>query len=264
MSSIAAPIYSGWEPYYDAIDPPHSTKYVARGAYVNFYVSLVRPDTQSLLDLACGTGWITTIMAKKMVGAARSIRVVGVDQSPTMIAIAAQRCPEWEWLVGDMRNPPVEATFDLVTVCFQTLQVLPEQADLVATFSAARSCLAPGGRFAFDIYNPNLAFLRIYPSGRVVRRFAADDGRALHVQEEGWFDEKAMMLRLIWNLYDSASGQKIGIRPLVMNVKQFLPEDIKQSLVAANLKIAEYYGSLDRTPFNMSSRQQIVVCTAAG
>ena len=175
-------IYSGWEHYYDAIDPVESTPYIARGAYVDFYTGLVRPDTRALLDLGCGTGSITALIAERMKAVGGSTRIVGVDQSKAMIAIATERYPRAQWLVGDMRDPPADGAFDLIMVCCQTLQIFTEPADLAATFGAARARLAPGGRFAFDMYNPNLPLLRNYPSGKVARRFTDNDGRAVHVR----------------------------------------------------------------------------------
>jgi SAM-dependent methyltransferase len=263
MHKSKDPLYTGWERYYDAIDPVDSTPYIARSAYIDFYTGLIRSDTRALLDLGCGTGSVTAVMARRIVAAEGPTRIVGVDESPTMVAIAKQRYPKARWLVGDMRDPPVDGPFDLIMVCCQTLQVFTEQADLGATFRAARERLAPRGRFAFDIYNPNLPFLLAYPSGRIVRRFTGDDGRAFHIREEGFFEEKTMVLRLVWHLYDSESGAPIDLRPLVMHMRQYLPNEIRQSAQEAGLQIQDYFGELDSTPFNPAARRQVVVCAAS-
>ncbi len=114
------------------------------------------------------------------------------------------------------------------------------------------------------MYNPNLAFLRAYPSGRVVRRFIGEDGRALHIQEEGWFDEKTLVLRLVWRLFDSASDKEMDIHSLIMSIRQFLPEDIRKSVEEAGLQISEYFSGLSREPFTSAARHQVLVCTAGG
>jgi SAM-dependent methyltransferase len=262
MDKLKDPLYTGWERYYDAIDPADSTQYVARSAYVDFYTGLIHSDTRALLDLGCGVGSITARVAERMTAVEGPVRVVGVDQSPAMIAIARQRHPNAQWVVGDMRDPPVAGPFDLIMVCFQTLQTLTDRTDLVETFRAARARLASGGRFAFDIYNPNLDFLRTWPASKIVRRFTDRDGRPLHISEEGCFDEKSMVLRLVWHLHDSLSGALIDIRPLVMPMRQYRPDEIRHSAHEAGLQIQHYFGALDSTPFNSTARHQVVVCVA--
>jgi len=102
---------------------------------------------ESLLDIACGTG-IVARLARPLVGP--GARVVGVDLSPDMIAVAGRIEPSVEWRQGDAAALPLEPgeTFDVV-VCQQGLQ-------FVADRSAAAQCLAravaPGGRVAVSTW----------------------------------------------------------------------------------------------------------------
>jgi SAM-dependent methyltransferase len=51
------------------------------------------------LDVACGTGFLTEALPGE---------ITGVDQSETMVAVAAARLPNAEFVVGDALAPPFE------------------------------------------------------------------------------------------------------------------------------------------------------------
>ena len=60
-----------------------------------------------VLDLGCGSGRpIAQYMAE------RSLRVTGVDASPTMISLCRKRLPDQEWIVADMRQVAPGRHFD--------------------------------------------------------------------------------------------------------------------------------------------------------
>src|SRR5207248_3697108 len=55
---------------------------------------------------------------------------------------------------GDMRDPPVEGQFPLVTVPFRSLLHMQTDADRRAAVRAAHRLLEPGGTFVFDVFCP--------------------------------------------------------------------------------------------------------------
>ena len=69
----------------------------------------------SALDVACGSGRLTAELAKL----ARGGRVVGLDFSPAMLAVARRDHPSLAFVEGDALNLPFEAgTFDAATMAF--------------------------------------------------------------------------------------------------------------------------------------------------
>ncbi len=196
-----------WATMYDAMD-------VDRGPHVEFYAGLVTPGVESLLDLGCGTGSITVAMAERM---APGARVVGVDLSPKMIEIARARAPEHDWVVGDICAPPVEGRFDLVVICFHTLQALLSEVDLLRCLRAVAARLAPGGRFAFDVYQPNLDWLAsVDDAPRIARRFRDAAGRDFEVVErDGAYDPRSRILSGSWTLHDAATGERLPLAPII-------------------------------------------------
>ena len=65
-------------------------------ATVDFYYEILKQEglhPRTAVDLACGTGSVTAILAK------RGLRVIGVDLSEEMLTVAQQKA--WE-----LENPP--------------------------------------------------------------------------------------------------------------------------------------------------------------
>lgn len=244
-----------WAALYDAMD-------VDRAPHLAFYTGLVTPGTHSLLDLGCGTGSITLAMAARMPAAAR---VTGVDLSPEMIRIARDRAPAHDWLVGDICAPPVSGHFDLIVVCFHTLQVLTDPADLDRCFAAVAGLLAPGGRFAFDIYRPNLGWLAAVPPGpHVARQFRDATGRLIDVVEsEARYDPATRVLSGLWHLRDATTGQMLDVAPLEQRVMQYFPEDIAAAFARAGLVAEQSFGDLDRSPLTAASKRQLYIARRA-
>src|SRR5262249_25268361 len=96
-----------------------------------------------LLDVACGTG-IVARLAREMIGDRG--RVVGVDASPGMIAMARTVAPAIDWREGDAAHLPVgdDQAFEIVS-CHQGLQFF---ADKPAATREMRLALPPGGLLA--------------------------------------------------------------------------------------------------------------------
>ena len=69
----------------------------------------------SALDVACGSGKLTAELAKL----AADGRVVGLDFSSEMLAVARREYPEIEFVVGDALHLPFDdASFDASTIAF--------------------------------------------------------------------------------------------------------------------------------------------------
>jgi SAM-dependent methyltransferase len=107
----------------------------------------VQPGGRAL-DVACGTGVVTRILAER-VGPAGT--VVGLDINPGMLAVArvVAPLPNIEWLEGSAVSMALpDATFDYV-LCEQGLQFFP---DKPAALAEMRRVLKPGGRLALSCW----------------------------------------------------------------------------------------------------------------
>ncbi|MGB2694851.1 MAG: class I SAM-dependent methyltransferase [Dehalococcoidia bacterium] len=143
---------------------------------VEFYTELAREAAASglrTLEVTCGTGRVTIPMARA------GIRMVGLDVSPAMLARARANSVglDIEWVEGDIRSFDLGEQFGLVTIPVGSFQLLTEVDDQLDSLRCIHRHLAPGGRLAFEVENPNLVGIADWLTtkrGALVRNPARD------------------------------------------------------------------------------------------
>ncbi len=102
---------------------------------------------QDVLDVACGTGFVTRLVAQR-VGADH---VTGVDVNPGMLAVARRTCPDGVAFVqAPADDVPLPDGSVHVVLCQQGAQFFP---DRVASFAELARVLRPGGTLAATVWN---------------------------------------------------------------------------------------------------------------
>jgi SAM-dependent methyltransferase len=232
-----------------------------RSAEKAFFESLIGDSVESLLDLGCGTGTITIPLAQKLL-ARRGCRarVVGIDHSKSMLAVARRRDSRVRWICGDIRSVPIGGTFDFIMSCYNTLQYIVTDADLLRVFDCVRALMHEETIFAFDIYQPNLDYLRSYPPAHVVRSFMDKHGRALEVWESGVYDEESRILEFTWRLVEKQDSSGSSIAQVTIPMRQYSALEIDELLTKAHLAVRTMYGDYNRSLLMPPSRRQLVVC----
>lgn len=126
------------------------------------------PAPRRVVDLGCGPGHLTALLAARWPGAT----VSGLDSSPDMVAAARRDVPGLDFAVADLREwSPVEPVDVLVSNA--TLQWVPDHLDVLPALVAA---VAPGGWLAFQVPG-NFD----QPSHTIRRDLAAEAPYAAHV-----------------------------------------------------------------------------------
>jgi 2-polyprenyl-3-methyl-5-hydroxy-6-metoxy-1,4-benzoquinol methylase len=121
--------------------------------YVEELVEYFGHHAGKVLDLACGTGRVSSILAE------RGYSVVGVDASQPMIHQAQSKDIEGDvrFYCQRMQDLHLGRRFDLVICLFDSINYMTDPSDLQLTFSRVHDHLQPGGLFIFDI-NTEAAF----------------------------------------------------------------------------------------------------------
>jgi SAM-dependent methyltransferase len=248
--------YDDWAKYYDLVAGD-------RTPMTAFYGSLVGDRTRAILELACGTGTITRALAQRLVdsgGKREQSRVVGVDESAEMLRIARATASRAEWLLGDMRSPPVEGTFDLVICCYNTVQSLLTDNDLARFFCSVRSIVSPNGVFAFDLVQPDLQYLskplRDHPTCAVTDA----RGRRLEDRRDHCYDPKSRVLAIEHRLIEAGGDATCPVARVRLEYRQYFTAEIDRALAAANFAVRQRCGDFDGSHLSAASKKQIFVC----
>ena len=103
---------------------------------------------ESVLDIGCGTGTLTSMIAQRMTGRGS---VFGIDLSPRMVEVAKERAREQgnqvEYKVCSSLTLPFDnQTFDVVVTSLVYHQMMSRQ-ERVRTLGEIRRVLKPGGRY---------------------------------------------------------------------------------------------------------------------
>ncbi|PYZ94223.1 methyltransferase type 11 [Salipaludibacillus keqinensis] len=106
----------------------------------------------SILDLACGTGTLTMMLAN------RGYEVTGVDVSQDMLTVAERKArksnADVRFILQDMRELEGFNQLDGVTIFCDGLNYLTKEEEVIQTFRRIASSLKPGGVLLFDVHSP--------------------------------------------------------------------------------------------------------------
>ena len=102
------------------------------------------------LDLACGTGAMTAVLAE------RGYEMIGVDGSPDMLARAQEKAGKLAgeppvFLNQEMSALDLYGTVDAAVCCLDSLNYLTSAKEVQRTFQRLHLFISPGGLLIFDI-----------------------------------------------------------------------------------------------------------------
>jgi len=118
--------------------------YPAEARLLERVVHEANPTARTILDVGCGTG----AHARALIDL--GFAVDGVDIEPRFIEIAAAKCPEGRFVVGDMTELDVSGRYDVVTCLFSTIGYVRSEARLRGAVAGMSRHLEPGGLLVVD------------------------------------------------------------------------------------------------------------------
>lgn len=131
----------------------YDVDYAAWAGYIEKHFRKNSLPGNTVLDLACGTGSLTRELAL------RGYELIGVDQSPEMLAQAAEKnrgvSPvEPIFLCQSMEKLDLYGTIDACVCCLDSVNYVTDPKKLQKAFERVHLFLMPGGLFLFDINTP--------------------------------------------------------------------------------------------------------------
>ena len=131
----------------------YDVDYAAWADYIEKHFARRGLPGKTVLDLACGTGSLTRELAL------RGYEMIGVDQSPEMLAQAAEKnrgvSPiEPIFLCQSMEKLDLYGTIDACVCCLDSVNYVTDPQKLERAFGRVRLFLMPGGLFLFDVNTP--------------------------------------------------------------------------------------------------------------
>ena len=124
-------------------------------ATVDFYYEILRQEglkPRTAVDLACGTGSVTAILARK------GLQVIGVDMSEEMLTEASQKAGDLEqtpWFICQrLQQLRLPRAVDLAVCALDSLDYITDPDDCAEAIRRVYKYLNPGGIFIFDVNTP--------------------------------------------------------------------------------------------------------------
>jgi SAM-dependent methyltransferase len=233
---------------YDALFPPEG--------FVEHYAALAERHPGPVLELACGTGQLTVPLAQ------RGRRVVGLDTSRPMLEAAERRAAAAlaavEFVEGDMRGFDLGVTCGLIFVARNSLLHLSAPAEFAEALGAVRRHLAPGGVFAFDVFNPDVRLLARAPGDRAfVMRVPSQRYGELAAEDTSDYDAATQVNRATWYISTPDHPDR-WVAPL--HLRSIFPQELPLLLAASGFRLVSRWGDLRGSPFASTSPRQVCVC----
>lgn len=243
--------------YYDAAYAHHEAARL--GPDVVFYRELAAGLGGPVLELGCGTGRALLPMLRD------GRDCTGVDASEAMLAVLRRKAEAAGGTPPRLVRARMQdfdlgsARFALIFSAFRAFQHLYTVEDQLACLARVRAHLAPGGRLAFDVFNPRPERMALdveeeaedvrfpWGEGEVVRRVAStrDHARQL-IDVRMWYDR-----------YES--GRCVETEETRFQMRWYTRFELEHLMVRAGFGDVAIYGDYDRSPVTRESPSLVVV-----
>ena len=218
-----------------------------------------------VLELGAGYGRLLSRLARSR----RSI--VGLELDPELLRAAERVVRALPIRVrtsvrlarGDMRKFAFEERFDRVILPYNGLFCLVTKSDALACFRSVRAALAPGGTFAFDVWNAE----PFHADAGAVRGVADPElvvtlghaGRTYDVFEQSRIRRAAQRLAVTYTY----APRVPGIAPRIsIDQRYYRAAELTSLLDRAGLVVQKSYGDFRGARFTPRSPQLIVLARA--
>lgn len=206
-----------------------------------------------IVDIACGTGIPTVMLARK------GYQMIGVDRSPEMLAILEAKIGNLpiRLVRADMRDFSLTGRVDGAISLYDSINYLLTEDDLVRCFRCVRHALADSGLFAFDM-NTLYGLSECWGSRTVTREV----GNICSIWHNR-FDPETRISTLQLTFWDKNRGTESRFQE-VHQERAYTVEEVQRSLRAAGFSRMHFFQHSSFLPVGPFTARMMVVARLAG
>jgi SAM-dependent methyltransferase len=218
---------------------------------VDFYDNLARVGGGAVLELGAGSGRVAIPLAQA------GYEVVGIDESPSMLAVARRRLEslqlrkgKLELLAGDMRDFDLGRKFGLVFIAADTFQHLLTTVDQGMCVASVARHLAPGGIFAMSIRSPATVSWEDGGAAPLVLDWTKTDPETgdLVMKFISAEPDPQRMVRRMTYFYDRLRDGVVHRSVFRTDLRYSTQAEIELLLQQKGLRVTHVYGDYDLSP----------------
>ncbi len=212
-----------------------------------------------LLELGCGTGKLTRLMASA------GFDMIGVDNSAQMLQIAREHDSGKKdegilYLLQDMREFELYGTVRAVYSACDSLNYILEEDELFEVFRLVNNYLDPQGIFIFDMNTPYK-----YETVLAERTFAENREEGSFIWEN-YYDEESRVNEYDLTLFirDKEQGGEFWRFQETHYQRSYSPDTIRKLLLDAGMEFLGCYGGYDFCPLTEDGERMVFIARECG
>ncbi len=221
---------------------------------VDFYRDLAVASGGEVLELGCGTGRIVLPIARA------GVECVGLEPSMAMLDVLRGKSPpaNLELVCSPIEQLDLHGRrFSLITAPYRALSHLLDVDAQLTALERIRRHLAPGGMFAFDLFDPKLDRLAIVDEPESLGTTFLSDGIETRCHHSVRRDHARQVMHIRFRFEGGPPGSEGTTE---FDLRWYHRYEIQHLLARTGFRSVRIFGGFDRRPWASGGETVVVTC----